>query len=98
MAGLAAKARRKYSYCSKGSTKDSKKLMELLEYSASESLSEPDDADLSESAISSCGDLVGDAETSADQTTKCAGTERVSEVNYHFTVINTGMYTFVGAT
>ena len=47
MAGLETKACRKYSYCSKGLTKGSKKLMELLEYSASESLSEPDDADLS---------------------------------------------------
>ena len=80
MAGLAAQASRKYSYCSKGLTKDREKLTDLLEYSASES--EPED-DLSvESAISSCGEQEHNTRRT-DQST-----ENVSEVDHHILYVN----------
>ena len=67
--------------------------MDLLEYSASES--DPED-DLSKSAISSCGEQEYDI--SADQTTECAGTEKVSEVTTLSLLTLHGLYIFIGAT
>ena len=68
--------------------------MDLLEHSASES--DPED-DLSKSAISSCGEQEYDI-ISADQTTECAGTEKVSEVTTLSLLTLHGLYIFIGAT
>ena len=86
MAGLAAQASRKYSYCSKGLTKDREKLTDLLEYSASES--EPEDDLSAESAISSCGEQE-DNTRRTDQST-----ENVSEVDHHILYVNSNAYLY----